>query len=185
MNKPKTYKIFLIAIIILTLINLGFAISFYVIQKQHRPDKYAPREGVMERGGRFMEKEIGFDEAQMQEFEFLRREFRAQLTPLHQELRNLNGTLIEEATSENPDTLKCKRISREIGDIHTEIKLVTYRHMMQVAKIASDEQMNKLDAFYLRVFHNDGNQPWKHRDGQFRHRHGRNDDSLRNNKNIN
>ncbi len=180
MNKPLTYKIFLIVIIFLTLINLGFAISFYVIHRQHRSDAIPVRERIMERGGRFMEKEIGFDEAQMQEFEYLRREFRTQMKPLQQHLRNLNGMLIQEATSEKPDTLECNRISREIGDVHTEIKLVTYQHMMQVANIATNEQMKKLDAFYQQMFNHDGDQRWKHREGQFRHRHGRANDSINN-----
>lgn len=184
MNKPVTYKIFLIAIIFLTLVNLGFAISYFIIHRQHRLEAVYPRERfmekgsrMMERGGRFMEKEIGFDEVQMKNFQNLREEFRTQISPLHKELRTLNSSLIMEATSNKPDTLECTRISRQIGDLHTEIKIITYLHMMQVAKIATPEQMKKLDAFYLEMFSAEPGQRRNHEGGQFRHRHGQRDSS--------
>lgn len=173
MNKPVTYKIFLIVIIILTLVNLGFAISFYVIHRQHRSEAINPREHLMERGGRFMEKEIGFDEAQLLTFQNLRSEFRERVTPLQKELRSLNSSLIMEATSDNPDTVECTRISRQIGDLHTEIKVITYQHMMQVAKIATPDQMKKLDAFYHGMFNGEAGQRWNNESRQFRHRHGK------------
>lgn len=177
MNKPVTYKIFLIAIIFLTLVNLGFAISYFVAHRQHLAQSEHPRERLFERGGRFMEKEIGFDEAQMRTFQNLRSDFRNQISPLKKELRMLNSSLIMEATSENPDTLECTRISRQIGDLHTEIKVVTYLHMMQVAKIATPNQMKKLDAFYLEMFSAEPGQRRKHEGGQYRHRHGQRDSS--------
>lgn len=175
MNKPVTYRVFLIAIIFLTLVNFGFAISYYVAHRQHRAQSEHPRERFMERRGRFMEKEIGFDEAQMRTFQNLRSEFREQISPLQMELRTLNSSLIMEATSANPDTIECTRISRQIGDLHTEIKVVTYLHMMQVAKIASPEQMKKLDAFYLEMFSAEPGQRRKHVGGQYKHRHGQRD----------
>lgn len=184
MNKPVTYKIFLIAIIFLTLINLGFAISYFVIHRQHNIQSAYTREHhmgrgsrFMERGGRFMEKEIGFDKAQMKSFQHLREEFRTQISPLQKELRTLNSSLIMEATSDNPDTLECSRISRQIGDLHTEIKVITYLHMMQVAKIATPDQVKKLDAFYLEMFSSEPGQRRKHEGGQYRHRHGQSDSS--------
>ncbi len=177
MNKPVTYKIFLITIIFLTLVNLGFAISYFVIHRQHNAQSTYPRERHLGRGGRFMEKEIGFDEAQMRVFQNLRREFREQVSPFQKELRELNNSLIREATSANPDTVVCTRISREIGDLHTEIKVITYLHMMQVAKIATPNQMKKLDAFYLEMFSAEPGQRRKHEGGQYRHRHGQRDSS--------
>lgn len=169
MRSLDNKRIFLAIIIILTLINMGFVASVFLMQRQSkaRIDGY-PR-GIIERPGHFMKNEVGFSEEQMNVFHSSRQEFRAQMEPLHRQLRELKQQLVAEATSENPDTARCYMISEKIGQINAELNRETSLHLMKVSTIATPEQSDKLKEFYIHMF-NSGSGEDQGRGRQFRHR---------------
>jgi Spy/CpxP family protein refolding chaperone len=162
-------RIFLAVIILLTLINMGFVFSVIVMQQQSGEKGEGYPRGLMERPRQFMKDEVGFTDNQMEEFHNMRQEFRAQMEPLHSDLRELKSELLNEATSENPDTDKCNMLSESIGKIHTKINQNTSQHLMKVSRIATPEQSAKLKEFYENMFNsNPDHNPGAGR--KFRHR---------------
>lgn len=173
MSKLENKRIFLLVIILLTLVNLGFVLT--VILKGNFIGDGDTRGERRIHPRHFMREEIGFSEAQMEQFKKSRIEFREQTQPLHDSLRVLNRQLVIEATSVRPDSIKCYLISRQIGDVYTEIKQITSLHMMKVSKIATPQQAAKLKALYHEMFDDDTPPPGQGHGAQFRHRQGRPD----------
>lgn len=158
MKNISNQRVFLIVMILLTLVNLGFVITVFVM---HNRDDGNIGERRMMRHRHFMMEEVGFTNDQMKQFREYRREFRDETMPLHIKLRELNRALVMEATSIDPDTLKCFTLSRQIGDVHTELKQLTSLHMMHVRNVAKPDQVDKLHELYLEMF--DGDFPPRHR----------------------
>lgn len=141
-------RLFFAIILIFTVVNLAFVMTvIYKINNIKNERNYRHDRGHRN-GSRFMAKEIGFDEAQQELFTKSRREFREKAEPLHKNLGELNSLLINEVTSTNPDTLKCRELSNQIGIIHTRIKIESYNHFLKVRSIAKPTQVNKLNRFY-------------------------------------
>ncbi len=119
------------------------------------------------RHGRFMKEEIGFTEAQMDNFKNSRSQLREIVRPIHIELRNLNHELINESISNKPDTAKCDSLIKMIGEKNIELKRAISRHLIQVSSTATPDQKEKLKEFYLGMF---SNAPMGEGQGrQFRH----------------
>ncbi len=154
MNTDKR-RVFLYVMVLITLLNLGFLIAVVIIVNKQDFQASPVKNNLIERRGRFMENELGFDENQLETFHQSRVELRQKVSPLRNELRRLNNLLIVESTSDNPDTAKCSQLTRQIGNLHTEIKQVTTKHIMEVSNIATTDQKLKLQHFYLDVFQYD------------------------------
>lgn len=171
MKKFNNQKILLFALVILTLINLGFVISVFVIRQDIDESRDLPRRGYQRH---FMITEIGFDEEQMTRFQEFRHEYRETTVPIHRKIRKLNHELVMVSTAAKPDTAYCGELSRQIGDLHAELKMLTSMHLMKVRSIARPEQLEKLSEMYLGIFNADdqGNGPGNGMGRQ--HRHGRN-----------
>lgn len=152
MKNISNQRVFLIVIVLLTLLNLGFVISVFMM---HNRDDGLGRRGMRHR--HFMMEEVGFTDGQMEQFKQYRQQFRNETMPLHRKLRELNRELVIESTSADPDTTKCFAISRQIGDVHAELKEMTSLHMMHVREIANPAQIDKLHELYLEMF--DGELP--------------------------
>lgn len=165
MKKISNQRVFMIVMILLTLINLGFVITVFVMHftvNENGDNKNRHRHFMME--------EVGFTDDQMKQFREYRHEFRDETVPLHKKLQQLNRALVMEATSEKPDTTRCYYLSKQIGDVHVELKHLTSLHMMKVREIANPGQVEKLHTLYLEMF--DGEFP-QAGGRQFRHRGGR------------
>lgn len=148
-------RVFLYVMALVTLLNLGFLIAVLLIVTKNDDEPTFIKQELVGRHGRFMESELGFDENQLQTFHQSRMLLREQIMPLRNELRQLNSSLIVEATSENPDIEKCNKLAQQIGELQTEIKQVTVKHIIDVSNIATPDQMQQLKHFYLDMFQDD------------------------------
>lgn len=151
----NTRRVFLYVMILITLLNLGFLIAVVVIVNKQDLQPLPVKRELTEKRGRFMASELGFNESQLETFHQSRLVLREEIKPLRNELRRLNSLLIVEATSENPDTSKCFQLTEQIGDLHSEIKQVTTKHIIDVSNIATPDQRQKLQQFYMKVFQDD------------------------------
>ena len=165
--KTGSKKTFMIIIVLLTLMNIGFVVTVISIWNKQRNITETEMRNPP-RHGRFMKEEIGFNEAQMDNFKKSRKEFRETVRPIQMELRKLNHDLMTESLSDNPDTSKCNNLSMIIGQKNTEVKQAISRHMIEVSNTATPDQREKLRKFYFSMF---SNGPIEERPGrQFRHR---------------
>ncbi|MBK6346024.1 MAG: periplasmic heavy metal sensor [Bacteroidales bacterium] len=179
MIQNRRTRVLLFIITALTIINLAaVATIIYHVRKYHQSptgDFPAMGESGSETPGKpsgpgFLFRELGFDKDQRDAFHQSRLEFRRKALPLFSEIKKLNNELADEIIIKNPDTLKLQAISRKIGEIHANLKLLTIHHMREVKSIATPDQQEKLGLFYRDLLSRDAGPPGKGM--QYRYRHG-------------
>jgi Spy/CpxP family protein refolding chaperone len=177
MISSKQKQILALLIIVVTLVNLGaLATVLYKLNQVNRFHESAIIEDSAEMplpdsvGPAFMIREIGFDQEQRRQMGTFRRNFRSDVAPVMEELRNVNADLVNEVMKSEPDTLKLQELCSEIGNLHAQMKLETMHHLLDIKQIATPEQNEKLKYFYQEMLsRGDGPQP----DGKgHRHRRG-------------
>ncbi len=155
MISTKQKRILILFIIVVTLVNLvALGTVLYKLNQVKRFHEEAIIENPADKslpdsvGRSFMMSEIGFDQEQRQLMGTSWRNFRSDVAPVMEELRNLNAELANEVMKSEPDTLTLQGLCDEIGHLHARMKLETMHHLLDIKHIATPEQNEKLKYFY-------------------------------------
>lgn len=93
--------------------------------------------------GRFMAKQLELTQEQMKEFDDLRDKFHKELTLLMDESKQISRDIMEEITSENPDTNKLNALSVKFGETQKTQKEMMIKHLLEVrSKCTPSQQAN-------------------------------------------
>jgi hypothetical protein len=85
-------------------------------------------------------------------FQDANRQFRPQTMALTFEIDSLKGVMFEEMKKQNPDTLKLALLSKEIGEMHGQLKQETYQFYLKLQNICTDQQRSKLEKAFEPLF---------------------------------
>jgi Spy/CpxP family protein refolding chaperone len=143
MNYFEKTKLYLFLIIILVILNISTIVAIvYHLRGEHhqmRPDREDNRDR-----GRHLADKIGFDKAQTVQFDTLRADFGRKAKAIMSAIQEKKLEMLNEFTSENPDTTKLYKITREIGNLHAEMRHLSIDHFMSIKKICTPDQKAKL-----------------------------------------
>jgi len=174
-NKNKTL---LLIVIVLTIINVAAVSTFFFHTRHSDRDNRERISGEMpdsireHPGPAFLIHELGLNDEQQKKFNQSRDTFRAVSRPIFAEMHDLNAAIIEEISKETPDTEALQQMSIRIGQLHARIKMNTIRHLLEIRKLSTPEQLKKLDFFYKELISRDSGSEGKGK--QYRYRHGQN-----------
>ncbi|NTW24593.1 MAG: periplasmic heavy metal sensor [Lentimicrobium sp.] len=175
-------RLILIVVGILTIINIAVLATMWVhVNRFHAKEGMPPPIPLLEEGRdsvafssghAFFIEELGFSETQQSDFRDSRQRFKADAKPLFSEIRQLNSLLIEEIIKESPDQSKLDGISSQTGALHSKVKQLTIKHLLEVKAIATPQQQEKLVFFYRDLLSRESGQAG--RGMQYRHGQKRN-----------
>ena len=163
MEKRKL-KIILIALITLTILNIGVMgvmVNLYLQSKQ----KMQFKKECIQRPPK-LDQLLEFDELQKEQFQNLRNIHKSAVRPLRKQTFVLRESLLGEITSPNPDTLMIQQLNRELGSIHIQMQDLLAKHLISVRAICNENQYRSFDTTIARFFisHDDCRMhPNKHR----------------------
>lgn len=93
--------------------------------------------------GKFMAKQLQLTPEQMKEFDDLRETFHDQLDNLMDKSRQLSKEIMEEISSENPDTSKLNTLSALFGETQKVQKKMMAKHLLEIrSKCTPSQQAN-------------------------------------------
>jgi Spy/CpxP family protein refolding chaperone len=143
MNYFERTRLYLFIIIILVIFNISAIVAIiYHLHSEHRqmrPD----REDARDRGRHLADK-IGFDKVQAVQFDTLRADFGRKAKIIMNSIQEKKLEMLNEFTSENPDTAKLYKITHEIGNLHADMRRLSIDHFMSIKKICTPDQKAKL-----------------------------------------
>jgi Spy/CpxP family protein refolding chaperone len=102
--------------------------------------------------GRFLRRELGFDQSQMDEFRRVNQEFRPLAMLVTNNIDSLKEEMFTELRKNKPDTVKLDNLSEMIGQLHGQLKHETYTFYLQLKNICSPEQQAELENAFLPLF---------------------------------
>lgn len=166
MNYFERTRVYLFIIIILVIFNISAIVAIiYHIRSEHREMRPGREEGHDR--GRHLAEKIGFDKAQAVQFDTLRADFGRKAKAILGTIQEKKLEIINEFTSENPDTAKLYKITHEIGNLHTNMRRLSIDHFMNVKKMCTPEQKTKLLELFRNMMKMEEGAPGFNR--QFRH----------------
>ncbi len=129
--------------------------------------------------GRYFRDKLQLDSEQMDKFRAFNPIFRSQARAITIELGTLRKEMLTEMAANQTDTVKLSMLSDSIGNLHRDLKKLTYRYYLDIKRICNAEQQQQLQILFSSMFTNDAAMGYPGRGGQGRGkgqgfgRHGR------------
>lgn len=143
----RNLLIWLIVILLATNISTIGTILYHVYFQGRPPVPGGPeRELVIPEGhlGRFFRDEMNLTPQQHREFRNFRHQFHYRANGVVQKIQEKRKAMFDEMAKENPDTVYLNQIAGQIGDLHGQLKKLTYEFYLQMKGVCTPEQQKKL-----------------------------------------
>jgi hypothetical protein len=108
-------------------------------------------EGPAERRTRFFREKLNLRFEQMETFRQLNRNFNQNAWQINHNLEVLRIEMVKEMGKENPDQAKLASISRQIGELHTNLKNENLAYYLAMKSECDESQHEKLNEIFMSV----------------------------------
>lgn len=141
----KKNRLLYILLIVLVVMNGFFMVKIF--GDKHPPDRNP---------GKFIAKELHFDETQMQEFEKINNVHHDAMREVSREIKELKDALFNELSGTEVNEVKINDITRRIGEKERQKGLETFYHFKAVQKICTEEQRSRFNSIIQDALHRHG-----------------------------
>ncbi len=149
------YRILIWVIVILVATNLSMGFSFLYHKQQDKKNAELTREEAIElpaqQRTRFFREHLNLEPQQVSIFRELNRDFNRTAWQINHQLEGLRIEMVQEMGDEHPDKKKLESISREIGELHTQLKNETIDYYLDMKKACTETQQEKLNELFISV----------------------------------
>lgn len=148
MNYFTKRRIVIWAIILLSAINISAVSTIvYHVYFEHDteiPDDATPIEVPKSRLGRFFRDELNLTREQHREFRILRQQYHQNTWDVTHAMHGKRLEILKEMSKPEPDTMYLHQLAKDIGTLHTELKMETCKFYLDMKQQCTPEQQQKL-----------------------------------------
>jgi Spy/CpxP family protein refolding chaperone len=148
------------AVIALVALNIATIATVIWQTKSNKNFFRRDRFEMREHSGHFMKKlitdKLHLDEQQSIGFDSIEKCFIQKNIAIFQKMNLLREKMIEELTNENPDSAKLIQLTKDLGNLHINLKMNTFEFYYSMKKICKPEQQKELSNFFRGMFITDG-----------------------------
>ncbi len=162
MDTETKYKSALWILIVMTVMNVTFlaTIGFNNYKSNRITDEVTATSvktetDVIEFSGRYFRDQLALTPEQMDKFRVFNPIFRQRAKQIAVDLSLKREEMMQEMVSTTSDTILLKNLSFEIGALHSQLKIITFRYYSDIKKITNNEQQQKLADLFSKMFLND------------------------------
>jgi hypothetical protein len=105
--------------------------------------------------GRYFRDQLSLSRDQMDEFIIINPVFRQKAQSITVGLAVKRKQMLSEMSAVQSDTLRLSALSDSIGQLHSNLKRITYRYYLDIKNICNPEQQQKLEQIFGEMFSND------------------------------
>ncbi len=160
-------------IIILIATNLSMGISFLYHKQQDKKITEEVRETSIEvpsqQRTRFFREQLNLRPDQVEIFRELNRDFNRTAWQINHSLERLRIEMVNEMGKQNPDEARLKKVSRDIGELHTLLKDETIKYYLSMKDVCTEEQKTRLNEIFISILQADEDVKLPHRGRRYRH----------------
>ncbi len=169
------------AIVVLAVMNLSMVIT--VLYSKYQTYKTDVSSGTGEKqteadsekySGRYFRDQLNLSSEQMEKFKEINPVFRPKARSITLELAEKRRLMLLEMAAPKSDTLRLNSLCDSIGQLHSDLKKITYWYFLELKSICNPQQQGKLEQVFGEMFNNDapvgsgkGNQRGWHGGRQF------------------
>ncbi len=140
MNYFKEKKFATVAISILVILNITTITLLWLGRPSHHRPPQLPREKIL---FDFIAHELELNPVQRVTFENNEKKFMDETRAMHFKIDSVKQLLYNTIYEENTDQLKVDSLSAIIGNLETEINLLTYNRLVEIKSLCDDNQQLK------------------------------------------
>jgi hypothetical protein len=153
MATRNTYRILIWVIVILVATNLSMGISFVYHKQQdkHFMEQLEETEIKVpsEQRTRFFKEQLGLRFDQIDTFRELNRNFNQTAWRITHQLEALRADMVRELGKGKPSENRLDSISKDIGELHTQLKKETIEYYLKMKAECNEEQQEKLNEIFI------------------------------------
>jgi len=147
-------------IVILAVTNIStVGTIFYHIHKQEivlqKPD-IRQAQAPDRRFGKLLREELKLTREQQAQFMKYRQQFHSRANVITDKMQVNRDEFMAELGKKNTDTAYLNELSIEIGQLHTDLKHLTYGYYLNMKNICNDDQQEKLFIVFNKMIRRDG-----------------------------
>lgn len=150
-------KILTWVIVLLVVLNLSTIASIFY---HHIQEKKLSAETIQIEGqainGRFIRDNVGYNDEQLKAFREANLSFRPVARQIIIQIDSLKNEMFRELQKPVSDTLKLKSTSKQVGDLHGQLKEKTFEYYLKLKAFSTGEQLVKLEKIFTPLFNNVG-----------------------------
>lgn len=143
MNNSK-YRILIFLVVFLLLTNIGLLLYFTAFNKPepkaNRPEKRGP--GITA----FLQNDLGFSKEQMQNLDSLKKQHRAVIKPLFEELGKSKDSFYQLIGKPGVSDSALRAAANAIGSKQAALDLQFFQNFNSLRKLCTDQQLVKFDS---------------------------------------
>jgi len=150
MNFFTKTRVLISIIIVLAALNIAIlgTIGFHFYK--NRPDKEDERPR-REHAGKFAAQQMHLTDEQFKKFDSSRVEFVKESNQVMEQIRQTSKLILDEISSEKPDTLKLNEFVESFGKLHMQQKKMMINHMLQVKSTCTPDQLKHFKKLIRRM----------------------------------
>ncbi|MEP7143201.1 MAG: hypothetical protein ABI707_10045 [Ferruginibacter sp.] len=148
-NNQNRSKVFLVIIAILLIANIAM-LAFFLQKKglarqSDRPDKKAFISNLLQ-------KEIGFDQQQLSQYDTLSNRNREKIGKLFENVRNNKTRQFKQLVALNFNDSAVKLVAGQSAASQEIIEMNMFNHIKSIRLLCTPEQLPKFDSLFVKVF---------------------------------
>ncbi|RIH65979.1 periplasmic heavy metal sensor [Mariniphaga sediminis] len=155
MALQNKYRILIWVVVILLATNLSMGVSFLYHKQQDKKVtekvEKANIEMPAQQRTRFFREQLNLEPGQLEVFRELNRDFNRTAWQINRQLESLRIEMVMEMGEKDPDKQKLEAISKEVGQLHTQLKNKTIDYYLEMKGVCTEEQQQKLKELFLSV----------------------------------
>jgi periplasmic protein CpxP/Spy len=148
MDTTKKYKALVSIIIFLLITNFAMLLFFMVLSK---PAEEKPRNHEQNGFYTLLQKEVGFSQSQLGQYQDLRTQQRKNVSPLFNEVKKAKEDFYELLYSDNVSDSLINADADSIAQAQRKLDMQMFRHFKMVRNICTPEQIQKFDSSMKKV----------------------------------
>jgi len=152
-------------LLFLVVINITALVTFFIFYSGYKKQE---SEDAGVRSFKVFQKELSLTPIQSVKVCSINAQYRTTSEPISLALKEKRSQLLEELSTEKPDTLLLKRYAEEIGSLQKELQMASIRQYLDLKGVCDSCQCRKLSSFYFQLYGSKG--PGKGMGKQMQHR---------------
>lgn len=152
MVKTTTYRTLIWVVVILLATNLSMAVTFLYHKQQDKKaaqqTKESPVEVPAEQRTRFFREQLNLSLEQVNLFRELNRNYNRTARDITFRLEKLRSEMVDELGKPEPDRELLNSLTKEIGELHTQLKNATIDYYLDMKIICDESQKVKLNEIF-------------------------------------
>lgn len=164
--------------ILASLLVINIAITGTMVFQKSGPNRIppsprgmndTPKEKLPHKGFSKWREKMGFTEVQDKQLKVLRDEFKAASASIFEKLHENQQQIFNELNKEVPDLARLDSLTKETGQLHSEMRKASVEYMLNIRDVTNPEQYHKmLEMMKEWMFRDPANQhqKWQHKYGK-------------------